>query len=85
MNSLGYFSEDITAGEKQFFLKQLQNYKDGKTLLIVPVDIMKSWIIRTEKEYLANQTFFNPYPEELLDIQSIIEACGDGDYWKTLE
>lgn len=85
MNSLGYFSDDITAGEKQFFLKQLQNYRDGKTPLIVPVDIIKSWIIRTDEGYLANQTFFNPYPEQLLDIESIIEACGDRDYWKTLE
>ncbi len=85
INSLGYFSDDITPGEKQFFLKQIQNYRDGRTPLIVPVDIMKSWIIRTNKEYLDNQTFFNPYPEELLDIASIIEACGDRDYWKNLE
>ena len=84
-NSLGYFSDDLTSGEKQFFLERLQNYREGKTPLIVPVDIMKSWIIRTNKEYLADQTFFNPYPEELLDIDSIIEACGDRDYWKTMK
>ena len=84
-NSLGYFSDDLKSEEKQFFLHRLQNYRDGKTPLIVPVDIMKSWIIRTDKEYLADQTFFNPYPEELLDIDSIIEACGDRDYWKTLK
>ena len=84
-NSLGYFSDDLNAEEKQFFLHRLQNYRDGKTPLIVPVDIMKSWIIRTNKEYLADQTFFSPYPEELLDIDSIIEACGDRDYWKTLK
>ena len=84
-NSLGYFSDDLKSEEKQFFLKRLQDYRDGKTPLIVPVDIMKSWIIRTDKEYLADQTFFNPYPEELLDIDSIIEACGDRDYWKTMK
>ena len=83
-NSLGYFSHDLSSEEKKFFLERLQNYRDGKTPLIVPVDIMKSWIIRTNKEYLADQTFFNPYPEELLDIDSIIEACGDRDYWKTM-
>jgi uncharacterized protein YbgA (DUF1722 family) len=84
LNSLGYFSRDLKTEEKQFFLKQLENYRAGRTPLIVPVDIMKSWIIRTNQEYLADQTFFNPYPEELLDIDSIIEACGDRDYWKTM-
>ena len=60
------------------------SYREGKLPLIVPVDIMKSWIIRTNKEYLAQQSFFNPYPSELLDIDSIIEACGDRDYWKNI-
>ena len=32
----------------------------------------------------AQQSFFNPYPSELLDIGSIIEACGDRDYWKNM-
>jgi uncharacterized protein YbgA (DUF1722 family)/uncharacterized protein YbbK (DUF523 family) len=85
MNSLGYFSDDLSSEEKNFFLKRLEDYKAGKTPLIVPVDIMKSWIIRTNKEYLADQSFFNPYPEELLDIDSIVEACGDRDYWKNMD
>lgn len=84
MNSLGYFSKDLKSDEKQFFLHQLKRYREGRVPLVVPVDIMKSWIIRTNKEYLAHQTFFNPYPDELLDIDSIIEACGDRDYWKTM-
>lgn len=83
-NSLGYFSDDLRPEEKKFFLQRLQNYRDGKAPLIVPVDIMKSWIIRTNKTYLADQTFFNPYPEVLIDIDSIIEACGERDYWKTM-
>lgn len=85
MNSLGYFSRDLTSGEKQFFLDQLERYRNGKIPLVVPVDIMRSWIIRTEQQYLGEQTFFNPYPEELMDIEAIVAACGDRDYWKNLE
>ena len=85
MNSLGYFSRDLTSGEKQFFLDQLERYRNGKIPLVVPVDIMRSWIIRTEERYLGEQTFFNPYPEELMDIEAIVAACGDRDYWKNLE
>ena len=82
MNSLGYFSKKITGGEKQFFLDSLNKYRDGKIPLIVPVDIMRSWIVRFDEEYLAQQSFFNPYPDELLDVSSIVEACGSRDYWK---
>jgi len=82
MNSLGYFSKKITGGENQFFLDSLNKYRDGKIPLIVPVDIMRSWIVRFDEEYLAQQSFFNPYPDELLDVSSIVEACGSRDYWK---
>jgi uncharacterized protein YbgA (DUF1722 family)/uncharacterized protein YbbK (DUF523 family) len=84
MNSLGYFSKELSNEEKQFFLHQLQLYRDGIIPLIVPVDIMRSWVIRTNQEYLDKQTFFKPYPEELMDIESIVSACGDRDYWKNI-
>jgi uncharacterized protein YbgA (DUF1722 family)/uncharacterized protein YbbK (DUF523 family) len=82
MNSLGYFSREINSQEKQFFLHQLERFRDGSIPLVVPVDIMRSWIVRTGNEYLGNQTFFNPYPEELMDIESVVWACGNRDYWK---
>jgi uncharacterized protein YbgA (DUF1722 family)/uncharacterized protein YbbK (DUF523 family) len=82
MNSLGYFSKKITGGENQFFLDSLNKYRDGKIPLIVPVDIMRSWIVRFDEEYLAQQSFFNPYPNELLDVNSIVKACGGRDYWE---
>ena len=82
MNSLGYFSRKITGAERQFFLDSLQRYKEGKVPLVVPVDIMRSWIVRFGEEYLARQTFFNPYPEELMDVEAIAEACGGRDYWE---
>ncbi len=34
---------------------------------------------------MADQTFSNPYPEDLLYIDPIIKACGDRDYWKTMK
>ena len=82
MNSLGYFSKNLTGAERQFFLNSLQRYKEGKVPLVVPVDIMRSWIVRFGEEYLARQAFFNPYPEELMDVEAIVEACGGRDYWE---
>lgn len=84
MNSMGYFSEELTGGEKAFFLDLLEKYREGRAPLIAPIDIMRSWIIRFEEDYLQRQTFFQPYPEELLDVDSIVEACGARDYWKEI-
>lgn len=81
-NSMGYFSDKLGKAERDFFLEKLHQYREGKIPLIVPVDIMNSWIVRFGEEYLQQQSFFNPYPEDLLDVESILQACDGRDYWK---
>ncbi len=68
MHGLGYFSEKLTSAEKRHFLGSLEKYRAGKAPLSVPVGLMQSWIARFDEPYLAGQTFFEPYPEELLEI-----------------
>jgi len=68
MHALGYFSEKITAREKSFFLESLERYRLGKIPLSSPIHIVRSWIARFGTEYLADQTFFDPYPEQLVEI-----------------
>ena len=85
MNSLGYFSRELSDAEKRFFLDRLDDYREGRVPPVVPVDIPRSWVVRFNESYLGRQTFFNPYPEELLDVDSIVEACGGRDYWKDEE
>lgn len=82
MNSIGYFKDKLSRDEKEFFLELLERYRQGRTPLIAPLDVMRSWIVRFEEEYLVRQTFFEPYPEGLIDVDSIVEACGSRDYWK---
>ncbi len=68
MHALGYFSEELSGREKGFFLDSLERYREGKAPLSVCLNIVMSWIIRFEEPYLAGQTFFQPYPEELVAI-----------------
>lgn len=68
MHSMGYFSERLSDKEKRFFLDSLDKYRAGKIPLSVNLGILKSWIIRFGQEYLAQQNFFEPYPEELIEI-----------------
>jgi uncharacterized protein YbgA (DUF1722 family) len=68
MHALGYFSRDLRTGEKAFFLDALQSYRIGQVPLSVPVTLIRSWIVRFGQDYLSGQSFFGPYPVELMDI-----------------
>ena len=65
MHGLGYFKDQVQAGEKRLFLQMLESYRAGRVPLSAPQSIIRAWIARFDEEYLAGQTFFRPYPEEL--------------------
>jgi uncharacterized protein YbgA (DUF1722 family)/uncharacterized protein YbbK (DUF523 family) len=65
MHGLGYFSDEMSSDEKEFFLQTLEEYRAGDVPLSVPVYLLRSFIVRWNEDYLLHQTYFNPYPEEL--------------------
>jgi uncharacterized protein YbgA (DUF1722 family)/uncharacterized protein YbbK (DUF523 family) len=65
LHGMGYFSRKLSKGEKALFLKYLERYKAGKIPLGVATGVLRSWIVRFEEPYLMNQSFFEPYPEEM--------------------
>ena len=67
-HAMGYFSDRLDPDEKAFFLEALERYQDGKVPLSTNINLMRSWIARFDNDYLASQTFFEPYPEELVEI-----------------
>ena len=68
MHGLGYFSKKLTSKEKSYFLTLLENYRNAKIPLSALLSVLESWIIKYDVEYLARQTFFAPYPGELVEI-----------------
>jgi uncharacterized protein YbgA (DUF1722 family)/uncharacterized protein YbbK (DUF523 family) len=68
MHALGYFSTELSHTEKAFLLDSLEHYRAGKIPLSVPLNLIRSWIARFENDYLQQQTFFIPYPDELMEI-----------------
>lgn len=68
MHGLGYFSDKLSREEKSFFLSLLEWYRNKKIPLSVPLNLLRSYIIRFGVEYLSQQTFFSPYPEGLIEI-----------------
>jgi uncharacterized protein YbgA (DUF1722 family) len=68
MHALGFFSDGLSTGEKAFFLDALERYRAGRIPLSAVTAIARSWIVRFSTDYLKNQTFFEPYPTELVEI-----------------
>ncbi len=68
MHALGYFSEKISASERKHFLRLLDRYRSGKLPLSAVITVVATNIARFGEQYLSSQTFFDPYPEELVEI-----------------
>ena len=54
--------------KKRSFLDLIQKYKEKKSPLSSILAILKSWALRFDEKYLLRQTYFEPYPEALVEI-----------------
>ena len=70
MHAMGFFSKLLTKKEKKFILDLFQQYSDRRIPLSALIQVIRSWITRYENNYLENQTYFEPYPFELMDISN---------------
>jgi len=80
MHALGHFSDRLNDGEKAMFLDMLQRYREGKVTICPATTLLKAWIVRFDEEYLRTQTFFEPYPQDLMEIDPISSHKGR-DLW----
>ena len=68
MHIFGYFSDDLSAKEKEFVLDRFEKYRWDMIHLSVLVNILNTYAIKYDMEYLLDQTIWITYPEELLNI-----------------
>jgi uncharacterized protein YbgA (DUF1722 family)/uncharacterized protein YbbK (DUF523 family) len=66
MHALGHFSRQLGAQEKAYFLDQLEQYRARRVPLSVPLAVLRGYAVRFDDEYLLRQTYFSPYPGELM-------------------
>jgi uncharacterized protein YbgA (DUF1722 family) len=66
MHALGYYKISLTAEEKKEFLAAIDSYRNNHTPIAGCLDMLRSYNARFPNEYLAKQTFFEPYPADLL-------------------
>jgi uncharacterized protein YbgA (DUF1722 family)/uncharacterized protein YbbK (DUF523 family) len=68
MHSLGYFSNQLTSQEKDHFIESIERYKDKKIPSSALLAMLQSWAVRFGEDYVKNQTFFEPFPEQLIEL-----------------
>lgn len=61
-----YFSKELTANEKAYFVDHLSAYREGHIPRSTLMSILYGWIIRFNNEYLLVQTVFQPFPKALI-------------------
>ena len=84
-HEFGHFSEKLNPDEKKFFLESLEEYRKGELPLIAITSLLKSHVARFDVQYLKQQTFLNPYPQELMDMKIKNRFCDGKDYWKNVK
>ena len=80
LHASGHFRTKLNHAEKAFFLEALEKYREGRTSICAPKNILKAWIVRFDEKNLDNQTFFAPYPDELMELDPLDQDRGR-DLW----
>lgn len=65
----GYVRERVSAPERRHFFDLLDRYKDKRVPLSTPLNLLRSWLLRFEVDYLLDQLYFEPFPPQLSSLQ----------------
>jgi len=68
MHAMGYFKNDLTTRQKELFLQNIQRYKSKKLPSRALLAMLQSWAEGLGQEYLINQSIFQPFPEDLVEL-----------------
>jgi uncharacterized protein YbgA (DUF1722 family)/uncharacterized protein YbbK (DUF523 family) len=65
MHAFGYVSKQLNSSERKYFLDLLEQYRSERLPLSALLTVLRSWVLRFDTVYLADQYFFQPYPAGL--------------------
>jgi len=63
---LGFLKKLISADEKKSILEAIEDYRAGMVPLVVPLTLLKHYVILNDVEYIRDQIYLNPHPKELM-------------------
>jgi uncharacterized protein YbgA (DUF1722 family)/uncharacterized protein YbbK (DUF523 family) len=63
---MGYFKKNLTAAEKSELLDVIEQYRRRMIPLVVPLTLLKHYVMKFGEEYLQQQYYLTPHPAELM-------------------
>lgn len=69
----GYLKGLLDPEEKQELSRLIEAYRSGEVPLVVPLTLLKHYLMKVDNPYLQQQTFWSPHPEKL----GLRNACTD--------
>ncbi len=65
MHVQGYFRRQLSAAQRQELAQLIERYRQGLQPLLAPITLLKHYMAEYPDSYLAQQRYFEPYPEAL--------------------
>jgi len=65
MHVQGYFRRQLSAAQRQELAQLIDRYRQGMQPLLAPITLLKHYMAEYPDSYLAQQRYFEPYPEAL--------------------
>ncbi len=66
MHIMGYFKRELTPGEKRELLELIDQYRRQLVPLIVPLTLLRHYVMKYDQPYLKQQIYLSPHPAELM-------------------
>lgn len=66
MHLMGYLKNSLNKDDKEECLDLIEQYRLGYVPLVVPLTLIKHHLRKNEVDWLNEQVYLNPYPEELM-------------------
>lgn len=65
MHVQGYFRRQLSSAQRQELARLIDHYRQGMQPLLAPITLLKHYMAEYPDSYLAQQRYFEPYPEAL--------------------
>lgn len=65
MHVQGYFRRQLTSAQRQELAQLIDRYREGLQPLLAPITMLKHYMTEFPDPWLAQQRYFDPYPEAL--------------------
>jgi uncharacterized protein YbgA (DUF1722 family) len=63
---MGYFKKNLSTAEKAELLNVIEQYRRRMIPLVVPLTLLKHYVMKFGEEYLQQQYYLTPHPAELM-------------------